>query len=197
MQLFGCLAMNHESFHDFSFLFATGAADFETAKHVRPSPLAPGGLFHLIVALWHAKIEHLELRDWVFHPEFDLHLMKFDHLKPHQTIKDLTFNCTLRGGNDDECDCRPDLLVDLVARLPLLQRLIYSLNSGLHPRKEPVQNSSCLGHDGLERLARNLSEHKNLTHLILKGHAYEVLPKISLLGFGLKGCDTGWWLEEI
>jgi len=143
------------------------------------SNMGLAGLFHLIVALWHAKIEHLELRDWVFHPEFDLHLMKFDHLKPHQTIKDLTFNCTLRGGNDDECDCRPDLLVDLVARLPLLQRLIYSLNSGLHPRKEPVQNSSCLGHDGLERLARNLSEHKNLTHLILKGHAYEVLPKIS------------------
>ena len=41
MKLFGCLAMNHESFHDFSFLFAAGAADFETAKHVRPSPLAP------------------------------------------------------------------------------------------------------------------------------------------------------------
>ena len=79
-----------------------------------------------------------------------------------------------------------------MARLPLLQRLIYSLNSGLHPLKEPKQNSSCLGHDGLERLAGNLSEHKNLTHLFLKGHAYEVLPMISLLGFGLEGCDAGW-----
>lgn len=146
----------------------------------------------MIAAFWHAQIGHLELRDWVLQPEFHLDLMKFDHLRPHQTIKDLTFNCTLRGGNDDECDCRPDLLVDLVARLPLLQRLIYSLNSGLHPLNEPVQNLSCLGHDGLERLARNLSEHKNLTHLILKGHAYEVLPMISILGFGLEGCDAGW-----
>ena len=169
-------------------------ADFETAKHVRPSPFAlrPRGLFNLIAALWHAQIGHLELRDWVLQPEFHLDLMKFDHLRPHQTIKDLTFNCTLRGGNDDECDCRPDLLVDLVARLPLLQHLIYSLNSGLHPLKEPVQNSSCLGYDGLERLAGSLSDHKNLTHLILKDHAYEVLPMISLLGFSLEGCDAGW-----
>lgn len=205
MKLFGCLAMNHESFHDFSFLFAAGAADFETTKHVRPSPLGPVGLLNWIAALWHAKIGHLELRDWVFQPKIDLDLMKFDHLKPHQTIKELTFSCMLRDGgrrggrrgggrrgggrhrwNYDECDCRPDLLVDLVARLPLLQRLIYSLNSGLHPLKEPKQNSSCLGHDGLEHLARSLSEHKNLTHLLLKGYAYEVLPKISLLGFGLK-----------
>lgn len=138
------------------------------------------GLFNWIAALWHAKIGHLELRDWVFDPEFDLDLMKFDHLKPHQTIKELTFSCMLRRDRRyDECDCRPDLLVDLVVRLPLLQSLNYSLNSGLHPLQEPVQNSSCLRYDELERLARSLSEHKNLTHLLLKGYAYEVLPMIS------------------
>lgn len=192
MKLFGYLAMNHESFHDFSFVFA---AEPLTLKRKTCQTLAfgPGGLFNWIAALWHAKIGHLELRDWVFDPEFDLDLMKFDHLKPHQTIKELTFSCMLRRDRRyDECDCRPDLLVDLVVRLPLLQSLNYSLNSGLHPLQEPVQNSSCLRYDELERLARSLSEHKNLTHLLLKGYAYEVLPMISLLGFSLEGCDAGW-----
>jgi len=159
------------------------------APHVKTADEMPG-LFDLIETLWHAKIGHLELVDWVFHPEFPLYYeMNFGGLKPHQTIKSLTFSCMLCDGNyfafdasdcgNAHCDCRPDLLADLVVRLPLLQRLIYSLNSGLHPLQEPMENSYCLGHGGLEHLGHSLSEHKNLTHLLLKGHAYEVLPKIS------------------
>ena len=56
--------------------------------------------------------------------------------------------------------------------------------------------AACLEQEALVVLARTLSEHKNLTHLELRGHAYEILPKISLLGFSLKGSHAGWWLEE-
>ena len=160
----------------------------------------------MVVALWHAKIRKLYLLDWVFHPKAPFYYSSWEFikdLKPHHTIKVLAFSCKLCGDiNSDfdapqcgkaECDCRPDLLVDLVVKLPLLQNLSYSLNSGLqlNPPKQlddshDARKEACLGHDGLVDLARALSEHKNLTHLELRGHAYEILPKISLLGFSFK-----------
>ena len=166
------------------------------------------GFFHLIVALWNAKIGELGLSNMVFHPDAPLYsgqLGKFRaSLKPHQTIKALAFSCKLCGEMDPlsgyygapncgaaACDCRPDLLVDLVVNLPLLQNLSYSLNSGLDPPNPPkppkhlddeyygAPEAACLEHDRLVYLARALSDHKNLTHLELRGRAYEILPGIS------------------
>lgn len=157
----------------------------------------------------------------VFHPDAPLYygqLSKFRaSLKPHQTIKALAFSCKLCGEMDPlsgyygapncgeaACDCRPDLLVDLVVNLPLLQNLSYSLNSGLDPPNPPkhlddeyygAKEAACLEHDRLVYLASALSDHKNLTHLELRGRAYEILPEISLLGFSEKNSMlVGGWL---
>ena len=156
-------------------------------------------------ALSLAKIRELglDLSDWFFYPTsfYSINSLRkvVQNLKPHQTIKALAFGCMLCGDTlpffgepqcqKAECDCRPDFLVDLMVKLPLLQNLTYSLNRSVqqNPPKQldysyDTRKDACLGHDGLVYLAGNLSEHKNLMHLDLRGHAYEILPKISLLG---------------